>query len=84
MAVHKLLEQEISDLKELQILTSQLKNLLGDIHLDELKLETRKKNASEFFNSIQKKENKLVSTLQSKYGEGSINLDKGEINTPSS
>lgn len=78
-----LTQEEIQSLKTLQENQSLLVTALGDLEYQISILESRKQFLkNEIANQIEN-EVKLGKELQEKYGEGSINLEKGEfIPTP--
>jgi len=79
MEVKKLTEEEI---KELKILQDQYENLvvsLGNLELQMTSLEFKKNELKVKAHQIETSEISLAQKLKSKYGEGEISLDKGEI-----
>jgi hypothetical protein len=68
----KLTEEELNEVKEIRQQYSQLALSLGE-------LELQKRKLLDVHNLLQEKEVKLASQLQEKYGEGSIDLETGEI-----
>jgi len=70
--VIKLQEEEITQLKEQQNTYSTLIHNLGQ-------LENQKLEVAEKIQNLKKSYESLASTLTERYGEGSINLDTGEI-----
>ena len=83
METKVLTQEEIQSLKTLQENQSSLVTALGDLEYQITILETRKQFLkNEIVNQIES-EVKIGKELQEKYGEGNINLEKGEF-TPSS
>jgi len=81
MAIKKLLEEELQTLKDYQIKTNTIVGGLGKIELQLAALEDQKDIFLEDFKELQKEQNKTAQELQEKYGEGNIDLEKGEITT---
>ena len=84
----KLTEQELSEVVELRKEFSRIALSLGDIEIkkkklnDELNIIDNEKNILlSKIDDLDKKEEELSKMLTNKYGEGSINLDTGEIVT---
>jgi hypothetical protein len=81
MAIKKLLEEELQTLKDYQIKTNTIVGGLGKIELQLAALEDQKDIFLEDFKELQKEQSKTAQELQEKYGEGNIDLEKGEITT---
>jgi hypothetical protein len=79
MAIKKLSEEELQTLKSFQEKTNTIVGGLGKIELQLAALEDQKDNFLEDFKELQKEQNKTAQELQEKYGEGNIDLEKGEI-----
>lgn len=79
MAIKKLSEEELQILKDYQIRTNTIVGGLGKIELQLAALEDQKDIFLEDFKNLQKEQNKTAQELQEKYGEGNIDLEKGEI-----
>jgi len=79
METKVLTQEEIQSLKTLQENQSLLVTALGDLEYQITILETRKQFLkNEIVNQIES-EVKIGKELQEKYGEGNINLEKGEF-----
>jgi hypothetical protein len=79
METKVLTQEEIQSLKTLQENQSSLVTALGDLEYQITILETRKQFLkNEIVNQIES-EVKIGKELQEKYGEGNINLEKGEF-----
>ena len=79
METKVLTQEEIQSLKTLQENQSSLVAALGDLEYQITILETRKQFLkNEIVNQIES-EVKIGKELQEKYGEGNINLEKGEF-----
>lgn len=79
MAIKKLSEEELQILKDYQIRTNTIVGGLGKIELQLAALEDQKDIFLEDFKKLQEEQNKTAQELQEKYGEGNIDLEKGEI-----
>ena len=76
----KVLEQEeIQSIKDLQVKREQLMADFGFIEMRIQELELQKENLINALVEVRNSEATLSNDLQSKYGNGSIDLDKGEI-----
>ena len=84
--VKKLTTEELDQIKEMQqqynkfvfelgSVEAQLQNVLATKEL----IETEKGNVLEDIKKLGEREKELISTLQAKYGAGSINPETGEI-----
>ena len=84
--INKLTEEELQQIKELQSqynkfifelgsIEAQLQNILAT----KLAIETEKNNTLEDIKKLGEREKELVSTLQEKYGQGSIDIETGEV-----
>jgi len=76
----KVLEQEeIQSIKDLQTKREQLMTDFGFIEMRIQELELQKENLINALVEIRNSEVTLSNELQSKYGNGTIDLEKGEI-----
>ena len=78
----KLTEEEIQQVKVVQENRQKVINELGQIKLAELNLEKRLENAETTLEELQQQENELAKYMETKYGNGVIDIDTGEF-TPS-
>ena len=76
METKVLTQEEINDLKEIQNKRIQLTEQFGVL---EISYETQKQSLLYQLNQVLQEEEKIGSQLQQKYGDGTINLDKGEF-----
>jgi hypothetical protein len=75
--------EEIQQLTEVQTQSQQIALELGNLEITRLQLEKRKEEVIAFFNEFKAKEQELGKSLSDKYGNGTIDLEKGEfIPTP--
>ena len=76
----KVLEQEeIQAIKDLKVKREQLMADFGFIEIRIQELTLQKENLTNLLVEVMNSAATLSNTLQSKYGNGSIDLDKGEI-----
>lgn len=78
----KLSDQEVKQIKVVQDNRQKVINELGQIKLAELNLEKRLENAETTLEELQQQENELAKYMETKYGNGVIDIDTGEF-TPS-
>jgi hypothetical protein len=76
METKVLTQEEVNDLKEIQNKRIQLTEQFGVL---EISYETKKQSLLYQLNQVLQEEEKIGSQLQQKYGDGTINLDKGEF-----
>jgi hypothetical protein len=82
METKKLTQEEMSQIETVKQESQALIQELGQIELLRLDLKSRKDNALTFLDELKQKERELAQALETAYGKGTINLDKGEF-TPS-
>lgn len=75
----KFTDEEIQEIQTLQQLYTTVVNQAGQVHLEEINLHEKKGQVESNFNEVRSKEQELLSTLTTKYGQGSINLETGEF-----
>lgn len=75
----QLTEEELARIQEIKKRMVTATDELGQIGLAEINLEKRRDNVETFLDETKAIEKKLVKELTDKYGNGSINLDTGEI-----
>ena len=68
----KLLQEELQQIKDLQLQKDQIIFSLGELRVQSLSLEDQ-------LRMTVNKQNELGDTLNKKYGEGQISLETGEI-----
>jgi len=76
METKVLTQEEVNNLKEIQNKRIQLTEQFGIL---EISYETQKQLLLYQLNQLLQEEEKIGSQLQEKYGDGTINLDKGEF-----
>ena len=72
-------QEEIQAIKDLRVKREQLMSDFGFIEIRIQELTLQKENLTNLLVEVMNSEATLSNTLQSKYGNGSIDLDKGEI-----
>jgi len=83
MANKKLTKTEIGKIEEIQGRMQVVKTELGQLGLAEIDLKKRKSNVENYLVETTQLENDLVTSLEDKYGKGSIDVAAGEfIPTP--
>ena len=71
--------EELQQLTEVQTQSQQIALELGNLEITRLQLEKRKEEVIAFLNEFKAKEQELGKSLSDKYGNGSIDLEKGEF-----
>jgi len=79
METKKLQETEVQQLKLIQQKNQDILLEFGQIELIKLELKSRVQSAKAFLEELREEEKTLSEYLQSTYGKGSVNLDKGEF-----
>lgn len=75
----KLQETELQQLKLIQQKNQAILLELGQIELIKLETESRLDSAKAYLQQLREEERTLSEFLESTYGKGSIDLDKGEF-----
>lgn len=79
MSNTKLSQEELQQLKDFQRSENEITFALGQIELRKVFIERDKQALQSEFQSLLQKQDELGKTLQEKYGDGSIDLEKGEF-----
>ena len=79
MEPKKLTEEEIKELRTLQQESTNLTQQLGSIEVTKLNLQTQRDKVEEAFEALRVKEQTLSQKLFDTYGNGSLDLEKGEF-----
>jgi len=79
MTVKVLTQEEITQLKSIQEKRLQITEQFGIVELRIQEFELQKEFLKEELKKLRQEEIKTGETLQKKYGDGSINLEKGEF-----
>ena len=72
-----LTQEEIQQLKELRIKTSDLTFLRGQIGIAEDNIKRQLNELAEQFNELYKTESEISQDMFKKYGKGEVDLEKG-------
>lgn len=75
----KLTSEEIEKLQEIQQKNAAVATELGSLEISKLQIETRKNDVIKFYNELKEEEQTFGKELSDKYGNGSIDLEKGEF-----
>jgi len=79
MEPKKLTEEEVKDLRDLQQESANLTQQLGSIEVARLNLKSQREKVEEAFEELRIKEQDLSQKLFDTYGNGSLDLEKGEF-----
>ncbi len=79
MTTQVLTQEELQSIKEVQDKRRDLMEQFGVIELTIQELEIQKQELRTELQTLKSKEIEVGSTLQNKYGEGTINVEKGEF-----
>lgn len=79
MTTHVLTQEELQQVQSLQSKRDQLTIDFGYVEYKIQELELQKENLIEQLLQLKSKEIQIGKEFQEKYGEGSINIDKGEF-----
>ncbi len=71
--------EEIEKFQSIQQKNNLVVNELGAIELAKLQIERRRTEALNFLTSLREEEQTFGKELSEKYGDGSIDLEKGEF-----
>ena len=75
----KMTAEEIEKFQSIEQKNSLVVNELGAIELVKLQIERRRTEAMNFLTSLREEEQAFGKELSEKYGDGSIDLEKGEF-----
>ena len=75
----KLTVEEIEKLQEIQQQNQSLALELGNLEMTKIQVENRYDELVEFYNQLKTTENEFGKELSAKYGNGTIDLEKGEF-----
>jgi len=79
METKVLTQEEITQLKEVQQERFSMIDKFGTIEIQFQELESAKQNLKLEYEKLKQKEDVLGKQLQAKYGDGTINLERGEF-----
>ena len=75
----KLTEEELEKLVSLQRKSAGVTQEFGNIEIMKLQVEARKNELVAFYNQVKEDELTFGKELSEKYGDGTINIEKGEF-----
>ena len=75
----KLTIEEVEKLTRIQQDNAAVASELGNLEITKLQIEARKNEVVEYFNKLKEEEQAFGKELSEKYGNGSIDLEKGEF-----
>jgi hypothetical protein len=75
----KLTVEELEKLQEIQQQNQALALELGNLEITKIQIKNRYDELVEFHTSLKKQEQEFGKTLSDKYGNGTIDLEKGEF-----
>ena len=79
----KLTVEEVEKLQDIQQKNAAVATELGSLEITKLQIEARREEVLRYFTELKQEETTLGKELSDKYGNGSIDLEKGEfIPTP--
>ena len=78
----KFTDEEIQDLRSLQVQIGGLTTRFGQLHIAKLKMKEEENKLMKSLSELEKKERLLAEKLSSKYGKGNLDIETGEF-TPS-
>lgn len=83
MTTHVLTQEELQEIKKFQNKRQTLIQQFGIIEFNIQDLESQKQQLNVELNNLKQLETQISSKLQDKYGEGTIDVDKGEFTSNS-
>jgi stress response protein YsnF len=83
MTTHVLTQEELQEIKDFQIKRQTLVQQFGFIEINIQDLKLQKQQLSIELNNLKQLETQIGSKLQDKYGEGTIDIEKGEFTSNS-
>jgi hypothetical protein len=75
----KLTKEELQQIETVQQKSQAVVQELGQIELLKLSLKSRREGALAFLEELKQEEKALAEALETAYGKGSIDLEKGEF-----
>jgi hypothetical protein len=74
-----LTKEELDQLKKLRENDKTLTTAFGEIEISIQSLNVQKQNLIKSYNELKQNENRIANMLQSKYGDGTIEIETGEF-----
>ena len=75
----KLTVEEIEKLQEIQQKNAAVSTELGNLEITKLQIDARREDIIKYFNELKQEEQTFGKELSEKYGNGTIDLEKGEF-----
>lgn len=75
----KLAQEELEKLVDLQRKSAGVTQEFGNLEIMKLQMEARKDELVAFYNQLKEDERTFGKELSEKYGDGTINIEKGEF-----
>jgi hypothetical protein len=75
----KLTVEEVEKLTRIQQDNAAVATELGNLEITKLQIEARRDEVLKYFNELRAEENSFGKELSEKYGNGTIDLEKGEF-----
>ena len=75
----KLTVEEIEKLQDIQQKNAAVATELGNLEITKLQVEARREEVVKYFTELKQEENTFGKELSDKYGNGTIDLEKGEF-----
>jgi hypothetical protein len=75
----KLTVEEIEKLQEIQQKNAAVATELGNLEITKLQIDARREDIIKYFNELKEEEQTFGKELSEKYGNGTIDLEKGEF-----
>jgi hypothetical protein len=75
----KLTVEEVEKLTKIQQDNAAVASELGNLEITKLQIEARRNEVVEYFNKLKEEEQAFGKELSEKYGNGTINLERGEF-----
>ena len=79
MANTKLTQEEIEKLQEIQQQNQAVALEFGNLELTKIQIETRREELVKYLSELRTSEQEFGKILYDKYGNGTIDLEKGEF-----
>jgi hypothetical protein len=75
----KLTVEEVEKLQDIQQKNAAIATELGSLEITKLQIEARREEVLRYFTELKQEETTLGKELSDKYGNGTIDLEKGEF-----
>ena len=75
----KLTVEEVEKLQDIQQKNAAVATELGNLEITKLQIEARREEVVKYYTELKQEENTFGKELSDKYGNGTIDLEKGEF-----